>query len=119
MPGMLSSIFDTGDASDGAGRPEFMENDPQASDGSVGDTGHASDDSGSSGSSDSSAIASDGGIDLDPSLTVHTDMGGDYQSLDGSTGSWSDSSDVTVHADVGATMDMLAGGQQDESTDFS
>lgn len=53
------------------------------------------------------AAGADGetGLDLSPSLTV--ELSGDYEDLDGSTHSWSNTTEVGL--DVGATLGYAAG----------
>ena len=101
MPGLLSSVFDSGDADGSA---------PAGSDFPVTGEGHE----GAGSESHSSEVAGNGGSHLDPSVAVHLETGGTDHGLDGSEGSWSNTTDVAVDTDVAATWGVVMGMDQDD-----
>ncbi|WP_230631308.1 hypothetical protein [Sphingomonas sp. Leaf37] len=103
MAGFLTRIFDSDEA--------------QASDGTLGtlaqDQAHNQDaDQGAGGtdqSADSQSGSVDGGLtlDVDPTITLHSEMGGTYYGLDGSETTWSRTDDVTLSVDLEATANLV------------
>ena len=122
MPGLLSSLFDgedqpsghmsvvpeislIDDGSDNSGSgPEGTtpQTDPLLGEsGGTGDTASAGE-----GSSSTYLNATDGTVHatLNPTIGLHTEMGGSYTDLSGTTHSWTDSEDITLNADVNALV---------------
>ncbi len=108
MAGFLTRIFDSDEA--------------QASDGTLGtlvqDQAHnqdadqgagGTDQSAGSQSADSQSGSVDGGLtlDVDPTITLHSEMGGTYYGLDGSETTWSRTDDVTLSVDLEATANLV------------
>jgi len=57
----------------------------------------------------------DAGLDLSPTVSVGHEASGSYENPDGSTTEWSSETDITVTADVSATLGAVAAFDEAES----
>ncbi len=113
MAGFLTRIFDSdeGQASDGTlgTLAQDQAHNQDADQGAGGTDQSAGSQSAGSQSADSQSGSVDGGLtlDVDPTITLHSEMGGTYYGLDGSETTWSRTDDVTLSVDLEATANLV------------
>ncbi|RYD63583.1 MAG: hypothetical protein EOP58_11125 [Sphingomonadales bacterium] len=88
MPGMLSNIFDAGDASQ--------------------------DDGGSTQSYDSQENSLGGDLDLDATIHIKSETTATWENADGSEGGFSRTDEITLDVDVDGTLHAVTGFEQSE-----
>ncbi len=118
MAGFLTRIFDSDEAQASDGTLGTLAQDQahnQDADQGAGGTDQsagsqsAGSQSAGSQSADSQSDSVDGGLtlDVDPTITLHSEMGGTYYGLDGSETTWSRTDDVTLSVDLEATANLV------------
>ncbi len=113
MAGFLTRIFDSDEAQASNGTLGTLAQDQahnqDADQGAGGTDQSAGSQSAGSQSADSQSDSVDGGLtlDVDPTITLHSEMGGTYYGLDGSETTWSRTDDVTLSVDLEATANLV------------
>ncbi len=113
MAGFLTRIFDSDEAQASNGTLGTLAQDQahnqDADQGAGGTDQSAGSQSAGSQSADSQSGSVDGGLtlDVDPTITLHSEMGGTYYGLDGSETTWSRTDDVTLGVDLEATANLV------------
>lgn len=113
MAGFLTRIFDSDEAQASDGTLGTVAQDQahnqDADQGAGGTDQSAGSQSAGSQSADSQSDSVDGGLtlDVDPTITLHSEMGGTYYGLDGSETTWSRTDDVTLSVDLEATANLV------------
>ena len=113
MAGFLTRIFDSDEAQASDGTLGTLAQDQahnqDADQGASGTDQSAGSQSAGSQSADSQSGSVDGGLtlDVDPTITLHSEMGGTYYGLDGSETTWSRTDDVTLSVDLEATANLV------------
>ncbi len=109
MAGFLTRIFDSDEAQASDGTLGTLAHNQDADQGAGGTDQSAGSQSAGSQSADSQSGSVDGGLtlDVDPTITLHSEMGGTYYGLDGSETTWSRTDDVTLGVDLEATANLV------------